>query len=481
MPTSGRRASHATKCSPMRVVRIVAVFVLLAMAVSFATLAVAVSDADQEMVLEALSQTYHQFATGLFVLVQPLLPAPPASPTVLHPSPLPHPPPAPPPQVSPGYPPFRWPPFSPLPSLPAAPPPHDPQPRPPQPPPRLPLPAPPQSRPHSEPTTRSPPPPVVSLEAGENAVVGSAPVSPPSPPMLLVWARHAHKNCWGGDNGADADLEHPSGSVAADIDTVEDCQRACRGIYPQCEGIVYHRTKNRCYRRGGISIDQCHHSESFDLFVIGPTEPPSPPTWPPPPMSPPAPPASTVASIDARYQHGKPSNYLYEAGVLVHQFDGLEDWAAGRGFGPCHSGWCDGRYDHTSFSIISKRYPGVFNDAGGVILASYTPIACAYAADGGTQSTDIESACSLPTAFGPNHLEQMLKVQERCCRSHYNEAVVSSRFWASHLPFVVEAIFYISDDRQARLAHRQFLSEYDLEPQQCPLLKYVHGSGFVGE
>ena len=52
-----------------------------------------------------------------------------------------------------------------------------------------------------------------------------------------------------------------------------------------------------------------------------PPAPPAPPRPPPPPPPQPPTPAVSVADIDWRFQHGRPSNSLREAGVLVHQWD----------------------------------------------------------------------------------------------------------------------------------------------------------------
>mmetsp|Transcript_14278 Transcript_14278/g.37045 ORF Transcript_14278/g.37045 Transcript_14278/m.37045 type:complete len:429 (-) Transcript_14278:111-1397(-) len=330
----------------------------------------------------------------------------------------------------------------------------------------------------------SPPPPLPPLPKLSSLPVPSIALHAPVVPNIvenetpqMFWDHHANINCWtfrdGRNNGARMDLEQPIGSAAPGVETLEACKRACVDTHPPCQGIIYEEGKNACYRRSGIYVIECHSSPLYNLYILQISDPPSPPLNPSPPQPPPGPPAATAASINMRFRNGRPSNDLQEAGLLVHQFDGLEDWQSG-GFRPCRSGWCNNRYDHTSFSLINQRNPVTFNRQGGVILASYTPIACSYAGDGGTQSINIEYACSLTTAFGPNNLKGMLQTQEgsQGKSSNYNEVVVPSRFWDAHLPFIVEAVFYIDDDKQARAAYEALLRTYNLTTMQIPLLRY---------
>ena len=219
----------------------------------------------------------------------------------------------------------------------------------------------------------------------------------------------------------------------------------------------------------------------------GPPPSPSPPLpLPPPslpPLQPPPPPPyerATANSINARFQRGRLSNDLNEAGVLVHQFDGLEDWDAGdRGYAPCRTGWCNGRYDHASFSILNKDgSPTPFNREGGIILRSSVPIECSFASDGGTQEISIAAACRLITAYSPSALDKMLRMhmaQPGVC----NEVVVATRVWEQLLPSVIEAFFYIDDATKARRAYRAFLLEYGWTADRVPLLKYEPRSGFL--
>ena len=58
--------------------------------------------------------------------------------------------------------------------------------------------------------------------------------------------------------------------------------------------------------------------------------PPAPPPLSPPPPSPPPPPVGHVVdALNAAFLEGRPSNDLSEAGILIHQFDSLDDWNPG--------------------------------------------------------------------------------------------------------------------------------------------------------
>jgi len=254
-----------------------------------------------------------------------------------------------------------------------------------------------------------------------------------------------------------------------------------------CEGVVFAADMiHGCYRRAGISADLCQPSATYDLHILLPPSPP--PATPPPPAPEPTPPqrpvprptppppmAVAIDQINERFQSGHPSNTLAEAGVLVHQFDGLEDWDNGRGYRPCHSGWCNGRYDHVSVSLINRQLPLVFNDNGGIVLSTATRFNCSFPHDGGTQSRSISSACGLRTAYPPNRLKECMQNQLVAHSREYNEFVVSAQYWDAHLPRVVEAIMFVRDASQAKKAHAAFVRRYGI---RIPLVRYVPGMRF---
>jgi hypothetical protein len=202
-----------------------------------------------------------------------------------------------------------------------------------------------------------------------------------------------------------------------------------------------------------------------------PPLPPSPP-FPPPPPAPPGPPPppfavdmqDTIDGMNARYEHGVPSNELATAGVLIHLFDdteGDESWL------PCSSGkWCSEIGDRISATLISKTLPwlrpigGRVKGAGFIFDPTHTGTRCSYYEDMDTQSkrcarsgaaSCVPGCCSqdgLPNycdntdagvflkerqcSFKPDTLIYMLQNQElRAQGGHtsYNEVVVDPNRW----------------------------------------------------
>ena len=58
--------------------------------------------------------------------------------------------------------------------------------------------------------------------------------------------------------------------------------------------------------------------------------------------------------------------------------------------------------------------------------------------------------------------------------SGYNEVVYASDPWISKLPHTIEAFFLVKghDDWNTRDAHRRFLSKYELDEHDVPLLEF---------
>ena len=119
-----------------------------------------------------------------------------------------------------------------------------------------------------------------------------------------------------------------------------------------------------------------------------PSPPPSP--SPTPPSTPPSPPPRMLthdeqcAVLNDRFEHAHPSNSLLEAGVLVRQFDTLDDatkpWRACPATG--HNNWCYKFSDRWAASIITPRarmmYYGI-EGIGGLVLAPTLELFCACA------------------------------------------------------------------------------------------------------
>ena len=112
---------------------------------------------------------------------------------------------------------------------------------------------------------------------------------------------------------------------------------------------------------------------------------------PPPSPFPPPPPALSLAehvqALNARYSHGHPSNILASAGLLVRQFDALDDGLEGRPWLPCPTegwaNWCAKFHRIWATSLVFKGGATQLYMpwGGGVILSPAVTINCAYPAE----------------------------------------------------------------------------------------------------
>ena len=296
-----------------------------------------------------------------------------------------------------------------------------------------------------------------------------------------------------GGNGATLSIEGQEDS-APGVSSAEGCRAACLEV-DDCEGIVMSSSKStvtafQCFRKGGIDVAECQTDPDFNLYTVsGVQRPPPPPAAPSSPPPPPMQPTRSVQQIhqdlNDRWRNGGESNSLAEVGVLIHMFDNLEDWASGRGYAPCSSGWCAGRANHMSCSIINARLQKVFNGgSGGVILSPLVAkIDCAYGGDGGTQNAAgngcIDYLCTeenwfhMGCAWPPERIGGMITVMQEHKSYDYNEVIVSSKYWDDHLPHMVEAMIS-GGDGKASEAHRAFLALYPERP--IPLVSYRPGN-----
>ena len=267
------------------------------------------------------------------------------------------------------------------------------------------------------PPTAPPPPPL--LPPG----IPLRPTSPPRPPSLPPTVppqtpiAHLLEECW------------------------QPCGERSGGCTDHC-GL-----RGACCRRGYADAAECAGlgCEVFHCCVLSalahppaapppPTPPPLPPTPPSPPSSPPHPPpaaSGVVAELNARYLHSRLGSTLHDAGVLLHTFDQLEDWNNhNRAYRPCHSGWCNGQFDHESCTLVNLRLPHIYNNAGGIILSARVGIECGFAADGGTQGRTMAQICGQQRCtpsrwwqccFGPGEFSAMLEAQQHTNSAGYNE------------------------------------------------------------
>ena len=236
-----------------------------------------------------------------------------------------------------------------------------------------------------------------------------------------------------------------------------------------------------------------------------PPPPPPKPSPPPPVPSPsPPPPRPVVDELNERFRNGRPNNNPSVAGVLLHQFDGQEDWND-QGWMPCtessSNSWCASYSDRFASSIINAQMPNVFNDAGGLIFrtepASLNRILCSFSADAGSMSFTCEprgpSASCIPgcwnevpnwctaerpwqCAWRPTELRAMM---EAGAAQSYNEVIVDTATYVQNLPSALMAIFVLdgspSDQQQhAHEVHTRFLAHYasaGITAADVPLLR----------
>lgn len=234
-----------------------------------------------------------------------------------------------------------------------------------------------------------------------------------------------------------------------------------------------------------------------------PSPPPSPPAPPPPP--PPMPPIGTWSAVlNERFQRNVREHDIFEAGVLIHQFDGFED--ANLKVSPCtdvsQTPNCLAvrnrqRRQRVSTSFISSGLKSrdssipLFSLDGGVILRpSDIHALCGYGTDGGTDDSK-PLACNSPKCIPgcgePPLWCSMANVEDdgpgaRCgfgrgkggvrpwkseelsgpgglfdvFEKHgegYNEVVVSPDAWIANLPHSIEGIFYVECEDDAENIH----------------------------
>jgi hypothetical protein len=220
---------------------------------------------------------------------------------------------------------------------------------------------------------------------------------------------------------------------------------------------------------------------------------------------------ATALSIRKRYNHGKASNGVAEAGLLVHCFDGTE--GADAPWKPCTTGTCNQFQWWWSASFINLVQPDLIGTAGIILAPEYTKVECSWDTDMGSMNSGCGDKKHLDgttehTPYPPNRTEEMLNISMTPDSSQhaaglalgvpvYNEVVVNSTWFIRHLPGSIEAIVYFEDKDAApkvnaggvvakdtrevdKLAayttYVAFLDAYNLTESQVPLLAMSRGS-----
>ena len=156
--------------------------------------------------------------------------------------------------------------------------------------------------------------------------------------------------------------------------------------------------------------------------------------------------------------------------------DGVEAWRV------CRTGWCAGRVDHESCSLVNARLRSLFNYGAGVALASTTQYACSFTSDGGTQDKRLGGCEEVPPCrptkwwecgWRMDQLRDAIATQVSLAGDvAYNEFIVSAVYWEAHLPSIIEAFVCRDECGKARRAHAQFLAAFDRTHAQTPLVYY---------
>jgi len=211
-------------------------------------------------------------------------------------------------------------------------------------------------------------------------------------------------------------------------------------------------------------------------------------------------PQVVVDNVNGRFNTANPDGGVWEAGVLVHQWDNMEGTGHDQMWLPCQADWCKAFQDRFSFSLINKNNPkmkgkiGLFSDtAGGFILSpAKADILCSYPSDGGSMSKMCKDAsdcvpgcdkevCSAEKwwtcSFHPDQLGLMFQMYQKN-PARYNEVVVSTANWDP--PTSIEAFFYPAGKKgcgdcgeectKVKDQHNGYLQTYSKTSAQVPLL-----------
>ena len=217
-----------------------------------------------------------------------------------------------------------------------------------------------------------------------------------------------------------------------------------------------------------------------------------------------------MREINERFEHGTPSNDPATVGVIVRQFDGLDDVIHGRPWLPCARGvWCSKYADRWAASVINLNVRTLYyaGSATGVVLAPNVRLLCAYSEDGnsmaetkvcppsppggggvtcipgcspaGKQCHEVAVTSWDVCSYPPDRLEDALKAQQQVGRDRgsfrNNEVVIDALHMKSRLPEGIAGFFYMSGtsehDRQSlKQWHKRFIEEYGFPPQHNPPL-----------
>ena len=194
--------------------------------------------------------------------------------------------------------------------------------------------------------------------------------------------------------------------------------------------------------------------------------------------------------INHWWRHGKPSNDVKAAGVIVRQFDALSKVSY---WEPCpEDKWC-GKYRFIwPSTIVNMKYNKVMYRAGGeagLVLAPppHNRFYCAYPGDGNSMGHfDENFGCQKPCvdgktfdcSFDPERLTEALTANSYNFK--HNEIVIDAQFMKQQLPASIIGVFYMDANNQERAAtvHREYIKAFGLPAERFPLLHFSTATGF---
>jgi len=246
------------------------------------------------------------------------------------------------------------------------------------------------------------------------------------------------------------------------------------------------------------------------------------------------PPSTRMADrINLDFRNGRPSNNLEGAGVILHQFDAMDDRD------PDHHPWELGigrrdTGDRVSAAIVNAQMQPdpsgnipiySFSLAGLVLSPTHNNLMCSYSWDVGSMerkcwpqglsdicipgcsrgNNDREPWCAAgsgdwkfrnpPCAWRPQNLADMLAARDEVRNNqlrppgkmwndnkYYTELIFETRSYTLHLPDSIMGVFYLDDDcgdsysgpkcaDYGKAAHRSIAKQYSLNAERLPLLK----------
>jgi hypothetical protein len=220
---------------------------------------------------------------------------------------------------------------------------------------------------------------------------------------------------------------------------------------------------------------------------------------------------ATVTSIRKAYNHGKASNDVARAGLLVHCFDGTESMDTP--WKPCTTGTCQQFQWWWSASFINLVQPDLIGTAGIILAPEHAKVECSWDTDMGSMNSGCGDKKHLDgtsehTPYPPSRTGDMLNVsmmpdsaQHQAGKALgvpvYNEVVVNSTWFIDHLPGSIEAIVYFEDGQSeprvnaggvvakdtrdtdklaAYTTYVALLDAYNLTEKQIPLLTMSRGT-----